>query len=340
MSQVKFGHRLVFTLLEESAIEREWRGSDGVSRSSFFQWVPRPAVGRYRKALEAMGTSTEKGKECLARFSSYEDVVADAIREAYLKVGHMEGNAGDRLNTEFKRHLDDQLYHYLAPLLETRGQKFCVDLVERGEHEFRVTIDAEKGSYNHSLPGSYSLYWAVTMKVTIVEVDTLEEAAGLAVAKALGFGGSAMGKVDQLDIPGRIKEVILRFLALPKMEIERNDLTGPSQEEGVDEVWANDFLENPGNEIEAAVNDWAMGNVIDPEAPGDEGDGGEGDGGEGDVSDGDVISDEDDFPVMTSRWSGQMSWLEEDDEEEEGEDEEPDQEEERVGEAQGEDEAD
>ena len=52
--QVKFGHRVVFTLLEESAIEREWRGSDGISRSSFFRWVPRPAVGRYRKALEAM----------------------------------------------------------------------------------------------------------------------------------------------------------------------------------------------------------------------------------------------------------------------------------------------
>ena len=277
----------------------------------------------------------------MARFSSYEDVVADAIREAYFKVGHMEGNAGDRLNTEFKRHLDNQLYCYLAPLLETRGQKFYVDLVEKGEHEFRVTIDAEKGSYNHSLPGSYSLYWAVAMKVTIVEVDTLEEAAGLAVAKALGFGGSATGKVDQLEIPGRIKEVILRFLALPKMEIERNDIAGPSREEGVDEVWENEFVENPVNENEAAVNDWALDNVIDPEAHGDEGDGGdggEGDEGEGDVSEGDVISDEDDFPVLTSHWSGQMSWLEEDDEqEEEGENEEPG-EDERVGEAQGEEE--
>ena len=260
--------------------------------------------------------------------------MADAIREAYFKVGHMEGKVGDRLNTEFKRHLNDQLSRYLAPLLDTRGQKFCVKLVEIGEHEFRVTIDAEKGSHNYSLPGSYSLYWAVTMKVTIVEVDTLEEAAGLAVAKALGFGGCAKDKVEQLEIPGTIKKVLMGFLALPEMEIERNDITGPSWDGDVDEEWVNG----------GAVDDWAMDNVIDLEALGDEGDGDEGDGGEGnggevDDSEDDGSEDEDDFPVMSSRWSGQVNWVEEDnEEEEEGEDGDPGEEEERVGEAQGEDE--
>ena len=102
------------------------------------------------------------------------DIVAAAIKEAYFKVGHTEGEVGDRFNTVFKSHLDDQLCHFLAPLLDPRGQKFCVGLVEKGEHEFRVTVAAEKGSYDHSLPGSYSLYWAVAIKVTIVELNTLE----------------------------------------------------------------------------------------------------------------------------------------------------------------------
>jgi len=301
MSQVQFGHRVVFTLLEKSAIELEWRGNDGVTTSSFFLWAPRPDVGSYRKALEAMGTSTE---DVVA--DSYEDVVADAIRVAYYKVGHMEGNVGDRLNTEFNTHLDDQLSRYLAPLLDTRGQKFFVDLVEKGEHEFWVTVDAEKGSYNRSIvPGSYSLYWAITIKVTIVEVDTLEEAAGLTVAKALGFEGCAKDKVEQLEIPGRIKEFIMGFLALPEMEIERNDITGPA-------------------------NNWALDDGIDLEALVDEGDG-EGDGGDGYDNEADGSEgDEDDFPMMTSSWGGQVNWLEE---EEEGEGGEPDEEEERVGEA-------
>jgi len=239
---------MVFTLLEKSAIEREWTGSDcfsldgvesrlEITRSRTFFWAPRPAVGRYQKALEAMGTSTEKGKECLERFSSFVDIVADAIKKAYFKVGRVEGKVGGRFNTEFKSHLDDQLCHFLAPLLETQGQKFCVDLVEKGEHEFRVTVNAEKGSYDHSLPGSYSLYWAVSIKVTIVEVNTLEETAGLVVAKALGFEGCAQGKIDQLEIPGKLKEVIMGFLALPKMEIERNGITGPSWRGGGDEQW-------------------------------------------------------------------------------------------------------
>jgi len=259
------------------------------------------------KALEAMGITTEKGKECSARFSSFEDIVADAIRVAYYKVGHMEGKVGDRLNTEFKRHLNDQLRRYLAPLLETRGQKYCVDLLEKGEYEFEVTVDAEKGEYDRSIvPGSYSLNWAVTIKVTILEVNTLEGAAGLTVAKALGFEGIAKDKVDQLEIPGTIKELIMGFLALPEMEIERNDITGPSWDGDVDEEW-----ENGG-----AVDDWAMDNVIDLEALGDEGDGGEGNGEEVDDSEDDGSEDEDDFPVMSSRWSGQVNWLEEDNEEE------------------------
>jgi len=345
MSQVKFGHRVVFTLLEESAIRREWRGSDRISSISLFARAPRPAVERYRKALEAMGTSTEKGKECWARFSSFEDVVADAIREAYYKVERMEETAEesplrDRFNTEFRRHLDDQLCRYLAPLLETQDQMFFVDLVEMGEHEFSVTIDAEKGSYvrttqcQESTGGAFlalcgatsgAVYWAITIKVTIVEVNTLEEAAGLVVAKALGFDGCARDKVDQLEIPGRIKKVMRGFLELPKMEIERNPISGPSLEGELDEE----------NENEAAVNDWAMGDGIDLEAHGDGSDGGEGDGSE----------DGDDFPVMSSRWGGQdygqVNWLEDDgEEEEEGEDGGPDEEEERMDEAQGEDEAD
>ena len=52
--EVKFGHSVVLTLLEKSAIEREWRATDGFLRSRHFFLAPRPAVGRYQKALEAM----------------------------------------------------------------------------------------------------------------------------------------------------------------------------------------------------------------------------------------------------------------------------------------------
>ena len=45
---------MVLTLLEKSAVEREWKGSDGLSRNYSFFWAPRPAVGRYQKALEAL----------------------------------------------------------------------------------------------------------------------------------------------------------------------------------------------------------------------------------------------------------------------------------------------
>ena len=60
----------------------------------------------------------------MARFSSYVDIVAAAIKEAYFKVGHTEGEVGDRFNTVFKSHLDDQLCHFLASLLETRAKSF------------------------------------------------------------------------------------------------------------------------------------------------------------------------------------------------------------------------
>jgi len=311
MAQVKFGHSLVFTLLDESAIEREWTGSDGISRSRAFFWASRPAVETYRKALEAMDTSTEKGKECLARFSSFVDIVAVAIKEAYFKVGLMEEKVGDRFNTVFKSHLDDQLCHFLAPLLETRGQKFCVDLVENGEHKFRVTVAAEKGSYDHSLPGSYYLYWAVTIKVTIVESSTLEEAAGLAVAKALGFDGCVKGKIDQLEIPGKLKEAILGFRALPEMEIERNDITGSSWGGAVDEEVGNEEAEDEG-----VVHALALNNIFDLEAHGDEGEGAGGEGSEGDIED----WEETDFdsPVFSSSWGGQVVCPEEDGEGEEG----------------------
>jgi len=309
MSQVKFGHRVAFTLLERSAIEREWAGSDGVSRSRTFFWAPRPAVGRYQKALETMGTSTEKGKECLERFSSFVDIIADAVKKAYYKVGRVEGKVGDRFNTEFKSHLDDQLCHFLAPLLETQGQKFCVDLVEKGEHEFGVTVDAEKGSFDHSLPGSYSLYWAVSIKVTIVEVNTLEETAGLVVAKALGCDGCVKGKIDQLELPGKLKEVIMGFSALQKIEIERNDKPGPCWRGGGDEEGVNEEAEN-----EEILHDLVLGNLVGLQ---EHGNAGEGDRGEDDfIYRGETDSD---FSVMSQSWSGQMVWPEEDEEDEEEE---------------------
>ena len=245
------------------------------------------------------------------------DIVADAIKRAYFRVGRVDGKVGDRFNTEFRSHLDDQLCHFLAPLLETQGQKMCVDLVEKGEQEFRVTVDAEKGSYDHSLPGSYSLYWAVTIKVSIVEVNTLEKAAQLVVAKAIGFEGCVKSKVNQLEIPGKLKGVIMGHLALPKMEIEKNDITEPSWGGGRDEEVGNEEAEDEGFEHEFALN-----NIVDlGDGHGDGGDAGEGDGSEGGQDSFEVRGETDsDFPVMSSSWGGQVVWSEEDGEGDEEQD--------------------
>ena len=115
------------------------------------------------------------------------------------------------------------------------------------------------------------------------------------------------------------------FLALPKMEIERNDIIGPSWRGGRDEEWLNEDVGNEDAENEEFLHALALGNFVDLAAHGDggegdasEGDGGEGDGGEGHFNDwGEADSD---FPVMSESWGGQVVWPEEDgegDEEEE-----------------------
>ena len=141
------------------------------------------------------------------------------------------------------------------------------------------------------------------------------------MAKALGFEGCVQGKIDQLEIPGKLKEVIMSFRALPEMEIERNDVTGPSWERGLDEEDGEDGKP----EDEGVMHDLALANIFDLEAHGDGGEGdadGEGSEGDGDGSEGDIEDwgePDFDFPVMSSSWSGQVVWSEEDGEGEEEE---------------------
>ena len=95
------------------------------------------------------------------------------------------------------------------------------------------------------------------------------------VAKALGFEGCVQGKIGQLEIPGKLKEVIMSFRALPEMEIERNDVTGPSWGGGLDEEDGEDGKP----EDEGVMHDLALANIFDLEAHGD------GEGSEGDIED-------------------------------------------------------
>ena len=98
------------------------------------------------------------------------------------------------------------------------------------------------------------------------------------------------------------------------MEIERNDVTGPS--------WGRGLGEEVGigepDEDEGVVHDLALANIFDLEAHGDGGEGdGDGEGSEGDIED--WGEPDFDFPVMSSSWSGQVVWPEEDGEGEEEE---------------------
>ena len=114
------------------------------------------------------------------------------------------------------------------------------------------------------------------------------------------------------------------------MEIERNDVTGPSWGRGLDEEVGIGEPDEDGDE--GVVHDLALANIFDLEAHGDggegdaDGEGSEGDGegseGDGDGSEGDIEDwgePDFDFPVMSSSWSGQVVWPEEDGEGEEEE---------------------
>ena len=80
------------------------------------------------------------------------------------------------------------LDRFLLPLLMAQGLTYNVFLVKRGENSHKITVYAEKETCC-----TLQLIWAVSFQTKVVELDSLEQVAGLAVAKAIGGRGERGG---------------------------------------------------------------------------------------------------------------------------------------------------
>ena len=158
-------------------------------------------------------------RACSSRFSNYVDVIKAAIREGYQdfnssaenKAAQQERMAEGKLELCFAVSLDC----FLLPLLMAEGLTYNVVVVKKGRNSHKITVYAERETCC-----TLQLIWAVSFETKVVELDSLEHVAGLAVAKAIGVRGE-MG-LEELDCAGKQKEVV-RFLM-------------DKQEEGVEAV--------------------------------------------------------------------------------------------------------
>ena len=76
--KVKFGHSVVFTLLDKSAIEREWTGSDGISRSCPLEL---PGIAPNQTAPDGKGrTSSEINLTTTSQASEGQRLVLNGSR--------------------------------------------------------------------------------------------------------------------------------------------------------------------------------------------------------------------------------------------------------------------
>ena len=94
---------------------------------------------------------------------------------------------------------------FLLPLLMTEGLTYNVVVVKKGENSHKITVYAERETCC-----TLQLIWAVSFETKVVELDSLEQFAGLAVAKAIGVRGE-MG-LGELDCAGKQKEVVRLFM--------------------------------------------------------------------------------------------------------------------------------
>ena len=102
--------------------------------------------------------------------------------------------------------------HYLVPLLRAIGLTFSPTQPNlfvglEGRSDYRIVVFAEK-----KVDGGVSEHpWAVCLVTKVVEVDSLEKLAGLAVAKALNRGRGEEG-LKQLECSEIQKEIVGEFL--------------------------------------------------------------------------------------------------------------------------------
>ena len=100
---------------------------------------------------------------------------------------------------------------YLVPLLKAIGPTFSPTQPNlfvglEGVSDYRIVVFAEK-----KVDGVFQHPWAVCLVTKVVEVDSLEKLAGLAVAKALNRGRGEEG-LKQLECSVIQKEIVRGFL--------------------------------------------------------------------------------------------------------------------------------
>ena len=103
----------------------------------------------------------------------------------------------------------------------SQGLSYNVYVERKGENNHNITVYAEKETCC-----SLQLIWAISFESKKVMLDSLEQLAGLAAAKALGGRGER--GLEDLDIAVKQKEVVKLL-----MDREENDMAAASKAGGV-----------------------------------------------------------------------------------------------------------
>ena len=123
-------------------------------------------------------------------------VIKNVIREGYgefLK----EGLAEDQLKQRLDVSLDRWLHH---PLM-AKGLTYQLGVVKKGENKHTITVYGKRKQCSALLSSC-----AIGFEAEVFFLDSLEQLAGLAVAKSLGVRGEE--GLEKLDCAGKQKEVV------------------------------------------------------------------------------------------------------------------------------------
>merc|ERR1719167_1943860 len=162
----------------------------------------------------AMNAECTAGRENSQRFPNYIEVIKEALREGYQdfcgwakpNLFQQKSDLMDRLvEGKLELCLAVALDDHLLPLLAAQGLTYNVLVVKKGVDRHAITVYAEKETCC-----GLQLIWAVAIQTKIVLVESLEQLAGLAVAKALGERGEE--GLMALDCAGRQKEAVRQLM--------------------------------------------------------------------------------------------------------------------------------
>jgi len=250
MPQVNWGHHVVLTMQKEQAFWWPWITVPHIAP---------PTPDRFKEALEAMDNNNEVRRECASRFSNYVDVIKEAIREGYRDFsGWKEHKAAQQerglmmerlLEGKLELCLAISLDCFLLPLLMAQGLTYNVLVVKRGVKSHKITVYAERETCC-----TLQLIWAVSFETKVVDLDSLEKVAGLAVAKAIGVRRER--GLEELDCAGKQKEVVRLLMDKQDEEVVSRGGEG----DGAD----RDDVEDQSGEVESENDNQMLGEFEAP----------------------------------------------------------------------------